>query len=75
MPNNEELLITSEHRSSYNKLSNTGTEERLRYDTSNIRYLQLLRAMIHNEIMFINPDARKGQNPATFRKYIASYTV
>ena len=61
------------NRSSYNKLSNTGAEEWQRQDISNIRYLHILRAMIHNEMMFINPDARRGQNPALFRKYTASY--
>ena len=56
-------------RSSYNNLANTDENERQRQDASNIRYLHLLRAMIHNEIVFINPDIRKGQNPALFRKY------
>ena len=31
--------------------------------------------MIHNEVMFIDPDAREGQNPALFRKYIANYLI
>ena len=50
-------------------------KERQRQDISNIRYLHLLRGMIHNEIMFINPDARKGHDPALFKKYIASYVA
>ena len=38
---------------------------------SDIRYLRLLRAMIHNEVMFVDSAAREeGQNPALFRKYI-----
>ena len=57
------------HRSSYNNLANVDEKERQTQDITNIRYLHLLRAMIHNEIMFINPDARKGQNPDLFRKY------
>lgn len=46
-------------------------KERQRQDISDIRYLRLLRAMIHNEIMFVDPDAREeGQDPALFRKYV-----
>ena len=64
-------LLTNDHRSSYHNLVDINEKERQRQDTSDIRYLRLLRAMIHNEIMFIDPDAREeGQDPALFRKYV-----
>ena len=44
-------------------------KERQRQDISDIRYLRLLRAMIHNEIMFIDPDTRKKeQHSILFKK-------
>ena len=62
-------------RSSYNNLANINEKERQRQDMSDIRCLRLLRAIIHNEIMFIDSDVREeGQNPALFRKYkVLSY--
>ena len=51
-------------------MSNNDEKERQRQDISDIRYLRLLRAMIHNEVLFIDPKARKkGQHSALFRKY------
>lgn len=54
-------------------MADINEKERQKQDTSDIRYLRLLRAMIHNEVMFIDPGAREeGQNPVLFRKYLAS---
>ncbi len=41
--------------------------ERQRQDELDIRCLQILRAMIHNQIMLIDPEL-KERNPAGFRK-------
>jgi len=50
-------------------LADLDEKERYRQDRSDIRHIQLLRAMIHNEIMFVDPDLREeGQDPVLFRK-------
>jgi len=57
-------------RSSYNNLADIDDEkERQKQDRNDIRYLYVLRTIIHNEVMFVDPDLREeGQNPVQFRK-------
>ena len=44
-------------------------KERQKQDRNDIRYLYVLRTIIHNEIMFVDPDLREeGQDPVLFRK-------
>ena len=55
-------------RSSYNNLADLDEKERQRQDRNDIRYLHLLRALIHNQVMFVDPTLKEeGQNPARFR--------
>ena len=45
--------------------------ERQRQDRNDIRYLHLLRTLIHNEVIFVDPDLREeGQDPALFRMLV-----
>ena len=57
-------------RSSYNNLADIDDEkERQKQDRNDIRYLYVLRTIIHNEIMFVDPDLREeGQDPVKFRR-------
>ena len=55
-------------RSSYNNLADLDEKERQRQDRNDIRYLHLLRALIHNQVMLIDPDLKEeGQDPALYR--------
>ena len=55
-------------RSSYNNLANLDEKERQRQDRNDIRYLHLLRALIHNQVMFVDPTLKEeGQDPIRFR--------
>lgn len=54
-------------RISFNKLEDVNEVERQRQDELDIKCLQILRAVIHNEIMLINPTL-KERNPASYRK-------
>ena len=61
-------LLQCYFRSSYNNLADLDEKERLRQDRNDIRYLHLLRALIHNQVMFIDPDLKEeGQDPALYR--------
>ena len=57
-------------RSSNKNLEDLDERERQRQDKMNIRYLQLLRALIHNQIIFVDNDLKEeGQDPALYRTY------
>ena len=57
-------------RSSNKNLEDLDERERQRQDKMNIRYLQLLRALIHNQIMFVdNTLKEEGKDPALYRTY------
>ena len=56
-------------RSSYKNLGDLDERERQKQDRMNIRYLQLLRALIHNQIMFVDNSLKEErQDPALYRK-------
>ena len=56
-------------RISYKNLGDLDERERQRQDRMNIRYLQLLRALIHNQIMFVDTGLKEErQDPALYRK-------
>ena len=56
-------------RSSYKNVGDLGERERQRQDRMNIRYLQLLRALIHNSVKFVDEGLKEeGQDPALYRK-------
>ena len=58
-------------RSSYNNLADLDEKERQRQDRNDIRYLHLLRTLIHNQVMFVDPALKEeGQNPAHFRMLV-----
>ncbi|XP_065909470.1 inositol 1,4,5-trisphosphate-gated calcium channel ITPR1-like [Dysidea avara] len=52
--------------SSYDNLAYHNEKERQKQDRNNIKYLHLLRAIIHNEIMFINHE--EEIDPVLYRK-------
>lgn len=55
-------------RSSYNNLANLDEKQRQKQDSNDIRYLHLLRTLIHNQVMFVDPSLREeGQDPVQFR--------
>ena len=50
-------------------MGDLGERERQRQDRMNIRYLQLLRALIHNSVKFVDEGLKEeGQDPALYRK-------
>ena len=50
-------------------MGDLGERERQRQDRMNIRYLQLLRALIHNSVKFVNEGLKEeGQDPARYRQ-------
>ena len=58
-------------RASYNNLSDLDEKERQRQDKNDIRYLYILRTLIHNQIMLVDPDLKEeGQDPATYRMFV-----
>ena len=58
-------------RSSYNNLADLDEKERLRQDRNDIRYLHLLRTLIHNQVMLVDPDLKEeGQDPARYRMLV-----
>jgi len=48
-----------------------GEKERQRQIELDVKSLQILRAIIHNEIMHIDPNL-KEESPTTFRKWVAT---
>ena len=55
---------------SYNRFSQLTEKEKVHLRLQNVKYLQLLRTIIHNEIMFTDPTLREqGQDPREFRRY------
>ena len=54
-------------RSSYNNLANLDDRERQKQDRNDIRYLQILRTLIHNQVMFVDANLRE-QSPTLFKK-------
>ena len=55
-------------RSSYNNLADLDERERQRQDRMNIRYLHILRALIHNQVKLIDDGLKEeGQDPKKFR--------
>jgi len=58
-------------RASYNNLSDLDEKERQRQDKNDIRYLYILRTLIHNQIMLVDPDLKEeGQDPAAYRMFV-----
>ena len=58
-------------RSSYNNLADLNEKERRRQDRNDIRYLHLLRALIHNQVMLVDPKLKEeGQDPVRFRMLV-----
>jgi len=55
------------HRISFGQLEEMEKKDRQRQVELDIKSLQILRAIIHNEIMHIDPNL-KEENPASFRK-------
>ncbi|XP_065894275.1 inositol 1,4,5-trisphosphate-gated calcium channel ITPR1-like isoform X2 [Dysidea avara] len=54
---------------SFNTFGSLNESERLAQESNNIKYIQLLRTIVHNEIKHIDPDLREeGNNPKEFRK-------
>ena len=68
------LLLTGHcniisHRISLKTFGKLNESERLIQEVNNIKYLQLLRTIVHNEIKHIDPELREeGNNPQEFRK-------
>ena len=62
-----EYKIVTLPRISFSRLSEMGEEERQRQIELDVKSLQILRAIIHNEIMHIDPKL-KEESPTTFRK-------
>ena len=58
-------------RSSYKNLANLDEKERQRQDRNDIRSLHLLRTLIHNQVMLVDPSLREeGQDPALYRMLV-----
>ena len=56
-------------RVSYNNFSHLTEEKQLLFRFHNIKYLQLLRTIIHNEVMYIDSGLKEqGQNPKEYRR-------
>ena len=64
-------FLFSHRRISFSKLEDVDEVERQRQDELDIKCLQILRAIIHNEIMLIDPGLREN-NPSAFRKYVST---
>ena len=64
-------FLFSHGRISFSKLEDVDEVERQRQDELDIKCLQILRAIIHNEIMLIDPELREN-NPSAFRKYVST---
>ena len=49
-------------------MANLNKKRRQKQDRTVIRYLQLLRAIIHNEVKLVDPKLKEeGQDPARYR--------
>ena len=58
-------------RSSFNNLADLDEKERQRQDRNDIRYLYLLRTLIHNQVMFVDPELKEeGQDPVLYRMFV-----
>ena len=58
-------------RSSYNNLADLDEKERQRQDRNDIRYLHLLRTLIHNQVMLVDPELKEeGQDPVQYRMLV-----
>ena len=58
-------------RSSFNNLADLDEKERQRQDRNDIRYLYLLRTLIHNQVMFVDPELKEeGQDPVLYRMLV-----
>ena len=58
-------------RSSYNNLADLDEKERHRQDRNDIRYLHLLRALVHNQVKFVDVTLKEeGQDPTRFRSLV-----
>jgi len=56
------------YRVSFDTFGRLSESERLTQEVNNIKYLQLLRTIVHNEIKHIDPELREeGNNPKEFR--------
>ena len=56
------------YRISSNTFGSLSESERLAQELNNIKYIQLLRTIVHNEIKHIDPKLREeGSNPQEFR--------
>ena len=66
-----EYKIVTLPRISFSRLSEMGEKERQRQIELDVKSLQILRAIIHNEIMHIDPKL-KEESPTTFRKWVAT---
>ncbi|XP_065883200.1 inositol 1,4,5-trisphosphate-gated calcium channel ITPR1-like isoform X2 [Dysidea avara] len=54
---------------SYKQSPTLNEKARRRLENDNIRYLQLLRAIIHNQVMLVDPRLREeGENPVLYRQ-------
>ena len=70
------LELQYHFRSSYNNLASLDEKERLRQDRNDIRYLHLLRALIHNQIKFVDFSLKEeGQNPARYRMLVDTVLI
>ena len=49
-------------------MASLNRKQRQKQDCSDIRYLQLLRAMMHNQVKLVDPKLKEeGQDPASYR--------
>ena len=63
------VIFSISYRISFNTFGSLNESERLAQESNNIKYIQLLRTIVHNEIKHIDPDLREeGNNPKEFRK-------
>ena len=63
-------------RSSYDNVVNLNKKKRQKQDRSNIRYLQLLRAIIHNQVKLVDPKLKEeGQDPERYRMLDNIYVI
>lgn len=63
-------------RSSFNNLADLDEKERQRQDRNDIRYLHLLRTLIHNQVMLVDPELKEeGQDPILYRMLVNASSI